>query len=101
MDFVFNTCRISNHHFVQGISLSIEQYKTLLKNIPAINEELKTHGLVLNDADSSDDSSDADKESSPAVSVKKESKKELKKKPAAKKANIEATSDEESDDEAK
>ncbi|KAJ9156451.1 hypothetical protein NKR23_g1365 [Pleurostoma richardsiae] len=64
----------------KGISLSVDQYQSLLKAIPAINAELRKAGHNVDDLNA-------------------DSAQEVVSKPAkkAKKANIEATSDEESD----
>jgi hypothetical protein len=67
----------------QGISLTVDQYKALLKAIPAINASLKDAGVdasgyALDDEDESD---------SPAGQKKKT-------KPRHEKSNIDATSDE-------
>jgi len=71
----------------QGISLSVEQYKALLRFIPEINAQLRKEGESIEEA-TQQDAEDGEIEK-PAVIEKS-------KKPAAKKANIEATSDEDS-----
>ena len=71
--------------FLQGISLSIEQYQALLRAVPAINAALGTLGYSVSDLDS--------KDSAPPQILKKEST--LKEKRPKIKSNIEATSDEE------
>ncbi|KAK7737902.1 hypothetical protein SLS53_006280 [Cytospora paraplurivora] len=85
----------------KGIMLSIEQYKTLLSNVPAINKELRKNGVAVGDeddeADAGDENGVGDSDEAPAQSVKKE-KKSTAKKHKGKKANIEATSDEAEDD---
>lgn len=75
---------------VQGIMLSVEQYQTLVGNVPAISKELRKHGVKIAGGDAvEDDDEEADEDEKPARSSKKESK--------SKKANIEATSDEAED----
>ncbi|KAB5555015.1 hypothetical protein GE09DRAFT_147322 [Coniochaeta sp. 2T2.1] len=71
----------------QGISLSVDQYKEFLKAIPAINEQLRKEGHILD----SDSQSALDEPEIP-----EEKKKGGKKESSSRKANIEATSDEES-----
>ncbi|KAB5539565.1 transcriptional Coactivator p15-domain-containing protein [Coniochaeta sp. 2T2.1] len=71
----------------KGISLSVDQYKEFLKAIPAINEQLRKEGHILDG-----DSQSALEESEIPEKTKKSSKKES----SSRKANIEATSDEES-----
>lgn len=70
----------------KGISLSIEQYKALLKAIPAINSELRSQGQEIDDGAAGEDGEEA---------AEKLPKK--KSKSPVKKANIEATSDEDSE----
>lgn len=70
----------------KGISLSLEQYNTLLKAIPAINAELASQGLAVAGAPSG----------APASATTNKSTTEDRRK--AKKSNIEATSDEEEDE---
>lgn len=77
-------CDVSNGK--QGISLSVEQYKTFLKLVPAINASLEKMGHVI---DSGDEDMD-DAPEPPKLKVKKE------KKPS--KSNIDATSDEDDDE---
>ncbi|KAF4988961.1 hypothetical protein FGRMN_9434 [Fusarium graminum] len=68
----------------KGISLSLEQYNTLLKVIPHINATLRAKGLIV----------EGDEEEKPetALAPIPKTKKERKKSP---KANIDATSEEE------
>ena len=70
-----------DHCCVKGISLTIEQYRQLLIAVPAINTDLRSKGINVEDLDLA--------EASAAMATKT-------KKPA-KKSNIEATSEEESD----
>lgn len=63
----------------QGISLTIDQYKALLKSIPEINAALKSGGTDIGNPSLLDDDEEAPK---------------LQRKAKAKKENIEATSDE-------
>lgn len=72
----------------QGIMLSVEQYQTLVGNVPAITKELRKHGVkIAGGAAAEDDAEEEEEEDEkPARSKKKE--------PKSKKANIEATSDE-------
>lgn len=70
---------------MQGISLSLEQYTTLLKAIPGINAQLRELGQL---ADTSDDVDD-DAKNAPEPSKKNRVKPE--------KSNIDATSDEDED----
>lgn len=74
---------------MQGISLTVEQYKELLKFIPEINAQLRKEGEDLGDAEDGEGGERQVAETLLAV--------EKSKKPARKKANIEATSDEDSD----
>ncbi|KAG9244432.1 putative RNA polymerase II transcriptional coactivator [Calycina marina] len=67
----------------KGISLTIDQYKTLLKSIPEINKSLAAQGIRVDEADDEEDSEPPKKA---VAKLKKESKA---------KANIESTSDEE------
>lgn len=70
--------------------LSVEQYQTLVGNVPAITKELRKHGVKIAGGDAvEDDAEEEDEDEKSAKSSKKESK--------SKKANIEATSDEEED----
>ncbi|KAF5019157.1 hypothetical protein F66182_8862 [Fusarium sp. NRRL 66182] len=71
----------------KGISLSLEQYNTLLKVIPRINATLRSRGLVVEDGD-------AEEEAGTALLPLPKTKKERKK---SSKANIETTSEEEED----
>lgn len=71
----------------KGISLSIEQYKALLKAIPAINAELRSQGQPVDDVAAGEEGAEA---------AEKLPKKKKAKSPV-KKANIEATSDEDSE----
>lgn len=67
--------------------LSVEQYETLVGNVPAITNELRKHGVkIAGGGAAEDDAEEEDEDEKPARSKKKESK--------SKKANIEATSDE-------
>ncbi|CAK7202979.1 hypothetical protein SEUCBS139899_005706 [Sporothrix eucalyptigena] len=77
----------------KGISLSLDQYKALIRAIPDINAALRDDGVPISDAEDDDDSGavvDAGEGSSKAPAVKE------KKTKAPKKSNIEATSDEDS-----
>lgn len=71
--------------------LSVDQYQTLVGNVPAITKELRKHGVKIagGDAAAEDDAEEEDEDEKPAKSSKKGSK--------SKKANIEATSDEAED----
>ncbi|KAJ0119967.1 transcriptional coactivator p15 family protein [Diaporthe amygdali] len=77
----------------KGIMLSVEQYQTLVGNVPAITKELRKHGVKIAGGDAAEDDAEVDAEEEldekPVKSKKKDSK--------AKKANIEATSDEDED----
>ncbi|KAK2616012.1 hypothetical protein N8I77_002731 [Diaporthe amygdali] len=77
----------------KGIMLSVEQYQTLVGNVPAITKELRKHGVKIAGGDAAEDDAEDDAEEEvdekPVKSKKKDSK--------AKKANIEATSDEDED----
>ena len=74
---------------MQGISLSIDHYKALLKAIPEINAGLKDQGIDISpDAIDDDDGEEVEKPQRKAKAKAKQSK-----------ANIEATSDEEEDEE--
>lgn len=73
----------------QGISLSIDQYKALLKAIPEINAGLKDIGIVVSPNAVDDD--DEEEEEKPQRKAKTQAKNS--------KANIEATSDEEEEEE--
>lgn len=79
--------------------LSVEQYSTLLGSVPAINKELRKHGVSIGDegdeADAGDENDIGESDEAPAKSVKEQ--KSAVKKPKGKKANIEATSDEAED----
>ncbi|KAK6217361.1 putative transcriptional Coactivator p15 [Colletotrichum tabaci] len=70
----------------KGISLTVAQYETLVKVIPAINEKLRTIGHDVDNV----------KEGGDAPTAVESLKKPVKEKSKAKKSNIEATSDEES-----
>lgn len=74
---------------VQGIMLSVEQYQTLVGNVPAITKELRKHGVKIAGGDAADDGAEEEDEDEKPSRSKKGSK--------AKKANIEATSDEAED----
>lgn len=80
----------------QGISLTVEQYQSLVGIVPAINQELRKQGMALDGdvIEDEDDNEDEDEDEKPA----KASKKSKKTKVESKKANIEATSDEGEDD---
>ena len=70
--------------------LSVDQYQTLVGNVPAITKELRKHGVKVAGGDAAeDDAEEEDEGEKPARSSKKESK--------SKRANIEATSDEAED----
>ena len=75
----------------KGISLSLDQYKTLLQAIPDINAALRQEGSAVGDAE--------DDEGGAVVAAKDKAKDKAAKaeKVKAKKANIEATSDEDSE----
>ncbi|CAN8106398.1 unnamed protein product [Discula destructiva] len=87
----------------KGISLSLEQYQSLVGFIPSINKQLRKNGVVLDgdvvdegeEEDDEDEDEDEDEEGKPAT-VSRSSKKSSQKAKAQskKKANIEATSDE-------
>ncbi|KAK3989301.1 RNA polymerase [Cladorrhinum sp. PSN332] len=72
----------------KGISLSLEQYKALLKAIPQLNEELRSQGHEVDDPTVTTGSS-----RTAAVKTEKSSKTNK-----AKKSNIEETSAEEEED---
>ncbi|KAG7288525.1 hypothetical protein NEMBOFW57_004878 [Staphylotrichum longicolle] len=69
----------------KGISLSLDQYKALLKIIPELNAELRAQGHEVGDASADGTSSALVKAERPAKSKPK-------------KSNIDATSDEEEED---
>ncbi|OAA62535.1 RNA polymerase 2 transcriptional [Niveomyces insectorum RCEF 264] len=71
----------------KGISLSLEQYKTLLRAIPQINAALRDDGVAMDDVDDEVGGGAADDDNARAESSTKPRK-------APKKANHEATSDE-------
>ncbi|KAH8793626.1 putative RNA polymerase II transcriptional coactivator [Hyaloscypha sp. PMI_1271] len=73
----------------KGISLSIDQYKALLRAIPAINAQLKDMGIALGESTDAMDEDEPEEETKPQRRIK--SKK-------TEKANIEATSDEDGDE---
>ena len=77
----------------KGISLSLDQYKALVRAIPDINAALRDDGVAISDAEGEEDGG-AGEGSSKTPSVAKEKKE--KKAKASKKSNIEATSDEDS-----
>lgn len=78
----------------KGISLSLDQYKALIRAIPDINAELAKDGVAVSDAEDDDDAEAGD---GGGVSVKLAAAAPKKDKAkAAKKSNIEATSDEDS-----
>ncbi|KAJ0161258.1 putative RNA polymerase II transcriptional coactivator [Colletotrichum tanaceti] len=70
----------------KGISLTVAQYETLVKVIPAINEKLRMIGHDIENV----------KEDGDAPTAVESAKKSSREKSKAKKSNIEATSDEES-----
>ncbi|KAF9881969.1 transcriptional Coactivator p15 [Colletotrichum karsti] len=70
----------------KGISLSIAQYETLLKAVPAINAKLREMGHEVKEVQQGNGSPVAEETSKPAAKDDK-----------SKKANIEATSDEDSE----
>ncbi|PBP25084.1 ssDNA-binding transcriptional regulator [Diplocarpon rosae] len=67
----------------QGISLSIDQYKALLKSIPELNAYIKTMGIDVSDSAVSEEESEEQAKPKKRTKAKKQEK-----------ANIEATSDE-------
>jgi len=73
----------------KGISLSIDQYKALLKAIPAINAQLKDMGIVLGESADAMDEDEPEEETKPQKRIKGKK---------TEKANIEATSDEDGDE---
>lgn len=72
--------------FVQGISLTVDQYKALVKAIPEISASLKASGIAV------DESTAMDEDDEVADEKPKKRKAAAKK---DKKANIDETSDEE------
>lgn len=96
------TKKVSHHRFryfhsytltrVQGIMLSVEQYQTLLGNVPAITKELRKHGVKIAGGDAAEEDAEEDEEDEKPSRSKKKG-------PKPKKANIEATSDEAEDSE--
>ncbi|EJP64076.1 putative RNA polymerase II transcriptional coactivator [Beauveria bassiana] len=68
----------------KGISLSVEQYTTLIKVMPSINEQLRKMGQLVNAIGGAEEDAEA---------IAKKPKKER-----SDKANIEATSDEDEDE---
>ncbi|KAK5661403.1 hypothetical protein OQA88_11302 [Cercophora sp. LCS_1] len=75
----------------KGISLSIDQYKALLKAIPALNEELRAQGHEIGDSEPS-----ANGSADGGALLASPKKDKLRKK--TKKLNIEVTSDEDDGD---
>ncbi|KAK4153226.1 transcriptional Coactivator p15-domain-containing protein [Chaetomidium leptoderma] len=73
----------------KGISLSLDQYRALLKIIPELNQELRSQGHDVGDAPAVEMSGALVKTERPAKSKKKPTK-----------ANIDATSDEEEESDA-
>jgi len=69
----------------KGISLTIEQYKALLRAIPQVNANLRKMGIEVEAEAAGVEDSEADEATQPAKRVKAKKSK----------ANIEATSDEE------
>ncbi|CAL3971345.1 unnamed protein product [Diplocarpon coronariae] len=67
----------------KGISLSIDQYRALLKSIPELNAHMKTMGIDVSDSAVSEEESEEQAKPKKRVKAKQQ-----------KKANIEATSDE-------
>ncbi|KAK2625283.1 hypothetical protein QTJ16_005652 [Diplocarpon rosae] len=67
----------------KGISLSIDQYKALLKSIPELNAYIKTMGIDVSDSAVSEEESEEQAKPKKRTKAKKQEK-----------ANIEATSDE-------
>ncbi|KAL1901985.1 hypothetical protein Sste5346_001691 [Sporothrix stenoceras] len=78
----------------KGISLSLDQYKALVRAIPDINAELAKDGVAISDAED-DDAAAGDAGEGPSVALPVAAPKKEKAK-APKKSNIEATSDEDS-----
>ncbi|PBP16565.1 transcriptional Coactivator p15 [Diplocarpon rosae] len=68
---------------ITGISLSIDQYKALLKSIPEMNAYIKTMGIDVSDSAVSEEESEEQAKPKKRAKAKK-----------LEKANIEATSDE-------
>ena len=68
---------------IQGISLSVDQYKALLKAIPALNAQLKDLGVDVGLQSTVHDDSEIERKSQRRPKAKKEEK-----------SNIEATSEE-------
>lgn len=80
----------------QGISLTVEQYQSLVGIVPAINQQLRKNGVALDGDVIEDDveDEDEDEDEKPAKATKKSKKTKVE----SKKANIEATSDEDDDE---
>ncbi|ERS95921.1 hypothetical protein HMPREF1624_07455 [Sporothrix schenckii ATCC 58251] len=80
----------------KGISLSLDQFKALIRAIPDINAELQRDGVAVSDVENDDDAArGAGKGEGASVSLSVAAPRKDKAK-APKKANIEATSDEDS-----
>ncbi|EPE10645.1 transcriptional coactivator p15 family protein [Ophiostoma piceae UAMH 11346] len=78
----------------KGISLSLDQYKTLLQAIPDINAALRQEGSAVSEAEDDEGGAVvADKAKDKAAKAEKAKAEKAK----AKKSNIEATSDEDSE----
>lgn len=77
----------------KGISLSLDQYKALVRAIPDINAALREDGVAMSDVEDGDAEAAA---KTGAGSSKAAASAQEKKAKAPKKANIEATSDEDS-----
>ncbi|CAK7211770.1 hypothetical protein SBRCBS47491_001228 [Sporothrix bragantina] len=78
----------------KGISLSLDQYKALIRAIPDINAALRDDGVAISDAEDDEDggaATGAGESSSKVTAASKEKKAKV-----PKKSNIEATSDEDS-----
>lgn len=79
----------------KGISLSLDQYKALIRAIPDINAELQKDGVAVSDADDDSDAAAGNAGEGPSVALAVAAPRKDKAK-APKKSNIEATSDEDS-----
>lgn len=79
------SARSANKAFSQGISLSLDQYKALLKVLPQLNEELRSKGHQVDDLPAA---AAASTSAAPAKAEKASTTKKTKK------SNIEETSDE-------
>lgn len=79
----------------KGISLSLDQYKALIRAIPDINAELAKDGVAISDAEDDGGGDAAGEGAGASVALAAAAPKKEKSK-APKKSNIEATSDEDS-----